>query len=131
MKVRRATALVDASPVLEGDITLQAVIDSPVALAMFDLTGAVRLANRAFVEATEGVWIPVANFNELTITRRHPDLQLSFQRVVEGQGPVSSVVLGGPEGGERPTILWMGPLEKDGLVAGVHMTIVVGGTAHE
>jgi serine/threonine protein kinase len=126
MKVRRHTTIVESTPTLEAELTLQSVIDSPVPLAVFDVEGNAKLANRAFVEALEGIDVPVANFNELAITRRHPDLQTIFQRAVEGKGPQSAVVLAGPEGGEHSRILWVCPLQRDGVVAGVHMTIVVG-----
>jgi len=128
MKVRRGAQVHDSTPTLDAEITLQAVIDSPVPLAIFDIEGSVKLVNRAFVEAVEGVYVPVANFNELAITRRDADLQTMFQLAVEGKGPASRVVLAGPEGGEHPRILWVSPLARDGVVTGVHMTIVVGGT---
>jgi hypothetical protein len=128
MKVRRHVASVtDSTPTLDAEVTLQAVIDSPVPLAIFDPEGNVRLANRAFVELMEGVYVPVTSFNELAISRRHPDLHELFQRAVEGRGPTSHVVLAGAEGGERPTLLWIAPLAKDGRVSGVHMTVVPSG----
>jgi hypothetical protein len=126
MRVRRHTAVLDSTPTLGAEVLLQSVLDSPVPLAIFDLEGSVRLANHAFVEAIEGVHVPVANFNELAITRRDPELQLAFQRAVEGRSAATRVVLAGPEGGERPTMLWIAPLKNEGVVSGVHMTVVVG-----
>jgi serine/threonine protein kinase len=128
MKVRRHVAIIDSTPTLDAELTLQAVLDSPVSLAIFNVEGSVRIANRAFIEACEGVHVPVANFNELAITRRDPELQLVFQRAVEGKSPVTRVVLAGPDGGEHPRLLWVAPLKKDGVVSGVHMTVVVGGS---
>jgi hypothetical protein len=128
MKVRRQAAIIDSTPTLDAEVTLQAVLDSPVPLAIFAVEGSVRMINKAFVEACEGVEMPINNFNELAITRRDPELQLVFQRAVEGKGPVTRVVLAGADGGEHSRILWIAPLKKDGVVSGVHMTIVVGAT---
>ena len=100
------------------------VSESPVALALFDLEGRVKLANRAFVETLEGIDVPIATFNELAITSRHPDVQAMFQRALDGHAPASRVVLAGAEGDERSTILWIAPFIEDGVVSGVHMTIV-------
>jgi tRNA A-37 threonylcarbamoyl transferase component Bud32 len=124
MKVRRNALVVESRPALDADVTMHAVMESPVPLGIFATDGSVRLANRSFVDALEGVQIPVANFNELAISRRHPELHGLFQRAVEGKGPLSSVVLGGAEGGERSMILWIAPLIKDRAVLGVHMTLV-------
>ncbi len=125
--VRRRVVMVDSSHSLDTEVAMQAVLESPVPLAIFDLSGAVKLANHTFIEVLEGIHVPVANFNELTITRRHRDLHAAFQQAVEGNGPTSRVVLAGAEGGERSTILWIAPLVKDGVVSGVHMTIVLSG----
>ncbi len=127
MKVRRHNTVLDSTPTLDAEVTLQAIIDSPVPIAIFDNQGVTKLANRSFVESLEGVYLPLVNFNELAVTRRHADLHGLFARAVEGKGPLSCVVLAGAEGDERSTILWMAPLRKDGTVTGVHMT-VVGGT---
>ncbi len=105
------------------------VTESPVPLAIFDLEGRVKLANRSFVETLEGVDIPIATFNELAITSRHPDVMAMFQRALDGHAPASRVVLAGAEGGERSTILWIAPFVEDGVVAGVHMTVVPTGQA--
>ncbi|MEO6952596.1 MAG: protein kinase, partial [Polyangia bacterium] len=99
------------------------VAESPVPLGMFDLEGRVKLANRSFVETLEGIDIPIATFNELAITQRHPEVQAMFQRALEGHAPASRVVLAGAEGDERSTILWVAPFFEDGVVAGVHITV--------
>jgi serine/threonine protein kinase len=125
MKVRRRAAVVDSSPAVDIELT-QALMESPVPLAIFNVSGAVKVANRSFVEALEGVSVPVVNFNELSITRRDPELQLVFQNAVEGHAPASRVVLAGPEGGEHSRILWIAGVKRDGVVVGVHMTVVVG-----
>lgn len=127
--VRRHVVVVDSSHSLDTETTMLAIVESPVPIAIFDPSGAVKLANHAFIEALEGIHVPVSNFNELAITRRHPDLHAAFQQAVEGKGPLSRVVLAGAEGGERSTILWMAPLIKDGRVSGVHMTLVLSGGA--
>ncbi len=127
MKVRRNAVTVESTPTLDSEMIFQSVVDSPVPLAIFDTAGAARLVNRAFVETLEGVHVQLASFNELAITRRHPDLHGLFQRAVEGHGPVSRVVLAGAEGGEHSMILWVAPLKRDGIVDGVHMTVILGG----
>ena len=99
------------------------VSESPVPLGLFDLEARVKLANRAFVETLEGIDIPIAAFQELAITTRHPELKGMFQRALEGQPPASRAVLAGAEGDERSMILWIAPFFEDGIVAGVHMTV--------
>jgi serine/threonine protein kinase len=130
MQMRRHVATVaDSTPTLDAEIIFQSVLDSPVPLAIFDLSGSVRLANRSFVETLEGVYVPLANFNELAITRRHAELHEVFQRAVDGHSATSRVVLAGAEGGEHSMILWVAPLKRDDVVEGVHMTVVLGGAA--
>jgi hypothetical protein len=127
--VRRHVVMVDSSQSLDTETTMLAMLESPVPLAIFEPSGSVKFANHAFVEALEGIQVPVANFNDLAITRRHRDLHGTFQQAVEGKGPLSRVVLAGAEGGERSTILWMAPLIKEGRVTGVHMTVVLSNSA--
>jgi PAS domain-containing protein len=131
MKVRkRALVSESAMPSLGGgDAIAQAVAGSPIPLAIFEPSGAVRFANRAFVELLEG---PEADrlprFDELRAVERDPSLSAALAQAVTTMKPVRRMVLAGPPGRERMHVLVLAPAAVatggEARLEGVHATLI-------
>jgi PAS domain-containing protein len=132
MKVRRRMLMSEsAMPSLGGaDAIAQAVAASPVPLAIFEPSGSVRFANRAFVDLIEGAEAErLPRFDELRVVERDPGLRTALSQAVTSMKPVRRMILAGAAPNERMYVLVLAPApaadgEDEAHLDSVHATLI-------
>src|SRR5262249_55642175 len=100
---------------------LDALFDeSPIPLAVFERNGAVRFANRAFLNAFHGTEQTLSSWDHLPPVAKDEDLRASLAEAIASGLTVRRLVLAGP----KARILLLAPLVKDQLVDCVHATLL-------
>jgi hypothetical protein len=99
------------------------LLNSPIAFAMFERTGAIRFANQTFLELCDGsAHSAVQTWTNLRICHDSPKIAGALDRTLVKQAPVyRKLHLGAAE---APTLLVLAPEIRAGRVVGVHATLI-------
>ncbi len=121
MKLRRYTLVSESGmATLGGEPVVESLVESPIPIAIFERTGAVRFCNRRFAELLEGpdaAMLP--SWDELEVVRQSEELRHSLAKAIASGKPVRRMVLA-----RRMLILVLSPAMKDERVDSVHATLI-------
>jgi serine/threonine-protein kinase len=100
-----------------------AVAGSPLPFAVIEPSGALRYANVAFLEASEGSSREAApgKFESLALVRRHSELAIAIRHAIDHGRPVWRLVMAR---GDSPLLLLLAPRMRNGRVESVHATLI-------
>ena len=117
IRTRREHDAPDEGQAAAAAAQLAAVVDSPVPLAVCDLKGGFRFANRAFLAGAGGD-APAA-FEQLKLVQQQPELAAAFKETIGSGAVVRRLVL---TVGGATALLTLSPLVRAGAIESVHIT---------
>jgi serine/threonine protein kinase len=121
MKIRRHEMVSDGGLSTVAPHNLDALFDeSPIPLAVFERSGAVRFANRAFVQQLQGTDGPLPSWDHLPPVAKDEDLRASLAEAIATGSSVRRLVLVGT----KARILVLMPCMHDDRVDSVHATLL-------
>jgi tRNA A-37 threonylcarbamoyl transferase component Bud32 len=126
MKMRRYTLVSETGlATLGGEPVAEALVESPIPLAIFERSGAVRFCNRSFAEHLEGTAdAPLPPWDDLKVVKQSAELRQALALAIATGKPVRRMLMAGSAEAPHMQILVLHPLMTDERVDSVHATLI-------